>query len=93
MDDTLNNYSIINGCSIKEDKCIAKNLSQAIVDQGYVIKGIETNDAELKNFLLTLGCYQGEIVTVISKLGENYIINIKDARYGIDEELAQAIIV
>ncbi|TCO78671.1 FeoA family protein [Marinisporobacter balticus] len=70
-----------------------KNLSEAKVDVEYTIREIETNDNELKSFLFTLGCYEGETVTVISVLAENYVISVKDARYSIDWELAKAIIV
>lgn len=70
-----------------------KNLSEAKVDVEYTIKGIEAGDEELKSFLFTLGCYEGEKVTVISVLAENYVISVKDARYSIDLELAEAIIV
>lgn len=69
------------------------NLTQANVNTEYSIKHIETKDAELKNFLFTLGCYEGEKVTVISMLAENYIITVKDARYSIDKELAGAIVI
>ncbi len=86
-------YSVIKEFNIEENKIVAQNLSQANVDQECIIKDIETDDHELKSFLLTLGCYQGEKITVISALGGNYIVNVKDARYSIDEELAQAIIV
>ncbi len=57
------------------------------------IKDIFTDDDELKSFLFTLGCYVGEHITVISILTGNYIVSIKDARYSIDTELAQAIII
>lgn len=70
-----------------------KNLSEAKVDLEYSIKGIEADDEDLKNFLFTLGCYEGEKVTVISVLAENFVISVKDARYSIDSELAKAIIV
>ena len=70
-----------------------KNLSEAEVDVEYTIKYIETDDEEMKSFLFTLGCYEGEKVTVISLLAENYVISVKDARYSIDSELAEAIIV
>ncbi|XVE34049.1 FeoA family protein [Wukongibacter baidiensis] len=70
-----------------------KNLSEAAVDVEYTIKRIETDDEEIKSFLFTLGCYEGEKVTVISILAENYVISIKDARYSIDSDLAEAIIV
>lgn len=70
-----------------------KNLAQAKINTEYIIKDIDSNDEELKNFLFTLGCYKGESITVISILAENYIITIKDARYSIDKELAEAIII
>lgn len=69
------------------------NLTQAKIDTEYIIKDIETDDEEIKNFLFTLGCYEGESVTVISILADNYIISVKDARYSIDRELAEAIII
>ncbi|WP_347561123.1 FeoA family protein [Senegalia massiliensis] len=72
---------------------IVKNLSRAKVNVEYTIKDIKTDDEEMKNFLFTLGCYEGEKVTIISLLGENYVISVKDARYSIDLELAKAIIV
>lgn len=68
-------------------------LSEAKVDVEHTIKEIKTNDDEIKSFLFTLGCYEGEKVTVISVLAENYVISIKDARYSIGVELAEAIIV
>lgn len=69
------------------------NLSGAPVNVPYVIKGVNTPDQNMKEFLFTLGCYEGETVTVISVLAENYVINVKDARYSIDEDLARAILV
>ncbi|MFP4020325.1 MAG: ferrous iron transport protein A [Halanaerobium sp.] len=69
------------------------NLAEAETDREYIIKKIKSSDEELKKFLFTLGCYEGESITLISVLAENYIINIKDSRYSIDKELAEAIIV
>lgn len=69
------------------------NLEQGKLNTVYLIKDIKTQDEELKNFLFTLGCYKGETVTVLSILGENYVINVKDARYSIDKDLAQVIII
>jgi Fe2+ transport system protein FeoA len=93
MENTINKKGIIKGYQMTEENISVANLSQAAIDTDYTIKGVNTDDEEMKDFLLTLGCYEGETVTVISTLGENYIINIKDARYSIDKELAQAIIV
>ena len=55
------------------------------------VKIVEGNDKTV-NFLFTLGCFEGEEVTLISKLCGNYIINIKDSRYAIDEKMANAIV-
>ncbi len=59
----------------------------------YIIQKIETNDEELDAFLFSLGCYTGEPITVISHLKGGCIVSIKDGRYNIDNQLAQAIIV
>lgn len=69
------------------------NLSQGKINVEYTIKKIDTEDSELRNFLFTLGCYEGELVTLISILSDNYIISVKDARYSIDKELAKVIII
>ena len=69
------------------------NLTFAKVDETFLIKGIRTEDEEMKKFLFTLGCYEGEEVTVISLLADNYIVHIKGARYSIDRELAKTILI
>jgi len=71
----------------------AGNLSQGDINTEYIIKSINTGDEDLQNFLFTLGCYEGEHVTIISVLAGNYVIAVKDARYSIDSELAEAIII
>lgn len=67
------------------------NLLQAEAEKEYVIKGIVTDDEEMDAFLFSLGCYSGEPITVISHLKGGCIVSIKDARYTIDNELAEAI--
>ncbi|MGB3366768.1 MAG: FeoA family protein [Acidaminobacteraceae bacterium] len=44
-----------------------------------------------KKFLFSLGCYEGEKITLISILAGNYVINIKDSRFAIDEAMAKQI--
>ena len=68
-------------------------LSNGVLNSTYTISSIETNKKDMKEFLFSLGCYPGEKITIISKLPSNYIVNIKDARYSIDEDLANAIII
>ena len=69
------------------------NLLSALENKEYIIKKIETDDEELDASLFSLGCYSGEPITVISHLKTGCIIAIKDARYNIDKQLAEAIIV
>jgi len=69
------------------------NLRQAEIGKEYIIKFINTDDEELDSFLFSLGCYTGEPITVISHLKGGCVVAIKDARYNIDNELAEAIIV
>jgi Fe2+ transport system protein FeoA len=70
-----------------------KNLTQGTMNTEYIIKGIHTRDESLKSFLFTLGCFKGEPITLISILAGNYVISVKDARYSIDKDLAEAIII
>ena len=58
-----------------------------------IIKKIETDDEELNAFLFSLGCYEGEPITVISHLRGSCTVSIKDGRYTIDRQLAEAITV
>lgn len=69
------------------------NLKQAIEGKEYVISAIETDDEELDAFLFSLGCYAGEPITVISHLKKSCIVSIKDGRYNIDNQLAEAILI
>lgn len=66
-------------------------LIQAEVGKEYIIRSIETEDEELDAFLFSLGCYAGEPVTVVSRHRATCIISIKDGRYSIDKQLAEAI--
>ena len=69
------------------------NLTEAIVGEEYIVKEIRTDDEELNSFLFTLGCYSGEPITVISRKRGGCTVSIKDGRYNIDNQLAEAIIV
>ena len=59
----------------------------------YIVARIETDDEELNAFLFSLGCYSGEPITVISRRRSGCTVAIKDGRYNIDNQLAEAIIV
>lgn len=67
------------------------NLLHAQDGVEYIIKQIETDDEEMDAFLFSLGCYSGEPITVISHLKGGCVVSIKDGRYTIDNQLAEAI--
>ena len=69
------------------------NLRNAEEGKEYIIKQILTDDEELDAFLFSLGCYVGEPITVISHLKSSSFVSIKDGRYSIDKELAEAIVI
>ncbi len=69
------------------------NLSVAVENKEYIIQGIETDDEDLDAFLFSLGCYAGEPITVVSRRRGGCTVSIKDGRYNIDNQLAEAIIV
>lgn len=69
------------------------NLIEAQDGVEYIISRIDTDDEELNAFLFSLGCYSGEAITVIRHLKGGLIVAIKDGRYNIDRQLAEAIII
>ena len=69
------------------------NLTQAQEGTEYIVRDIETDDEELNAFLFSLGCYSGEPITVVSRRKGSCTVAIKDGRYNIDTQLAEAIIV
>ena len=69
------------------------NLRNAEIGKEYLIQRIETEDEELNAFLFSLGCYSGEPITVVSRRRHSCTVSIKDGRYNIDDQLAEAIIV
>ncbi len=68
------------------------NLQKAPTGQEQIIKEILTHDNDLNSFLFSLGCYSGEPITVISRRRDGCIVAIKDGRYNIDRQLAEAIL-
>ena len=69
------------------------NLASAVEGQEYIIKDIVTDDEELNAFLFSLGCYSGEHITVIAHRKGGCTVSIKDGRYSIDNQLAEAIMI
>ena len=67
------------------------NLRQAQEGVEYTVRSIATGDSELEAFLFSLGCYSGEPITVIAQKKSGGGIAVKDGRYSIDMQLAEAI--
>ena len=67
-------------------------LTMAPVGQASKIQRVGGND-ETKRFLANLGFVVGSEVTVISALGGTVIVNIKDSRVAINQDMARHIMV
>ena len=67
-------------------------LTMAPVGQTSKIQRVGGND-ETKRFLANLGFVVGSEVTVISAIGGNVIVNIKDSRVAINQDMARHIMV
>ena len=76
-----------------KEKVGTMTLRDAETGKEYIIRGIETDDEELNGFLFSLGCYSGEPITVVSRKRSNCVVAIKDGRYNIDNQLAEAILI
>ena len=68
-------------------------LKDAVEGKEYIIKEIVTDDEELDAFLFSLGCYAGEQITVVAHRKGGCTVSIKDGRYNIDSQLAEAIVI
>ena len=68
-------------------------LAEAELGKEYIIRAIETDDEDLDAFLFSLGCYSGEPITVVSRRKGSCVVAIKDGRYSIDTQLAEAILI
>ena len=69
------------------------NLTKAEEGKEYIIRRIDTDDEELDAFLFSLGFYSGEPITVVSRRRGSCTISVKDGRYSIDDQLAEAIVI
>ena len=67
-------------------------LSMVKAGEPNVIKKVG-GKSETKKFLENLGFVVGGLVTVISAIGGNVIVNIKDSRVAINQDMARHIMV
>ncbi len=67
-------------------------LTMVSVGEPNVIKRIGGKD-ETKKFLENLGFTTGGVVTVVSQIGGNVIVNVRESRVAIGKEMANKIMV
>jgi len=52
-----------------------------------------TGNAKIRQHLSELGFVEGEAVTVVSKIGDNMIIKVKESRIALDVSMAKRILI
>ena len=67
-------------------------LTLAVIGEENIIKRIGGN-ADVRAHLQNLGFVAGGSVTVVSSMGGNLIVNVKNARIAISKEMAAKIII
>lgn len=67
-------------------------LTMAAAGEPNVIKKVGGKE-ETKRFLENLGFVAGSLVTVVSEIGGNMIVNVKDSRVAIGKDMANKIMV
>ena len=71
---------------------ITMPLSMAAVGEPLEIKKVGGKE-EIRQFLEKLGFVTGGIITIISKVDGNMIVNIKDSRIAIGNDMANKIVI
>ena len=67
-------------------------LTLAVVGEEAIIKRIGGN-ADVRAHLQNLGFVSGAAVTVVSSMGGNLIVNVKNARIAVSKEMAAKIMI
>ena len=67
-------------------------LTMANPGECYTIRKVGGKE-ETRKFLENLGFVQGATVTVVSEIGGNMIVNVKDSRVAIGKDMANKIMV
>lgn len=67
-------------------------LTLAVIGEENIIKRVGGN-ADVRAHLQNLGFVVGAVVTVVSSMGGNLIVNVKNARIAISKEMAQKIMI
>lgn len=76
----------------KEKRGVIMPLTMAGIGETNTISRIGGNE-ETRRFLANLGFVAGAEVVVLSKIGGNVIVNVKDSRVAVNEDMARHIMV
>lgn len=82
-------YEKSKNCRKEEDMML---LTMVNIGEENIIKKVGGKD-ETKRFLENLGFVTGGAVTVVSTIGGNVIVNVKDTRVAIGKDMANKILV
>ncbi len=69
---------------------MAKTLNKCKKGKVYTIVQVN-GQQDTKTFLGNIGCKEGEQIMIVSKIADNYVINLLSSRYGIDQTMAKLI--
>ena len=67
-------------------------LTMATMGEGNKIVKVGGNE-ETRRFLENLGFVAGTEITVVSSIGGNLIVNVKDSRIAVNEDMARHIVI
>ena len=67
-------------------------LTMANIGEINTIKRVGGNE-ETRRFLENLGFVAGTEITVVSSIGGNLIVNVKDSRIAVNEDMARHIVI
>lgn len=67
-------------------------LSMAREGEPYIVKKVGGKE-DIRRFIENLGFVAGSVVTVVSEIGGNLIVNVKETRVAIGKEMANKIMV
>lgn len=76
----------------KEKRLCRMPLSMIRAGEAITIKKVGGKE-ETRRFLENLGFVAGGTVTIVSEIGENLIVNVKDSRVAIGRDMANKIVV
>lgn len=86
------NTTAANAACIKREEELMMPLTFAHVGEENIVRKV-SGKPEVKKHLEHLGFVAGGTVTVITMLGGNIIVNVKEARVAISKEMAQKIMI